>query len=89
MPGLRTAGDECFDDVRAVLTGQRSRVVQSRAKPGAFTMIEGNFALHRVTPIEGARPRMSLVLSYEEEPGVKLDVATRKFFFGQDAPDDP
>ena len=89
VPGLRTAGDECFDDVRAVLTGERSRVVQSRARPGAFTMIEGNFALHRVTPIEGATPRMSLVLSYEEEPGVKLDVATRRFFFGEDAPDDP
>ncbi len=88
VPGLRSADDECFDDVRAVLAGERPRVVQSRTKPGAFTMIAGNFALHRVTPIEGATPRISLVLSYEEKPGVKLDVATRRFFFGQDAPDD-
>ena len=88
VPDLRSADDECFDDVRAVLTGERSRVVAPRTKPGAFTMIEGNFAMHRVTPIEGATPRISLVLSYEEEPGVRLDVATRKFFFGDDAPDD-
>jgi len=27
------------------------------------------------------------VLSYEEEPGVRLDVATRRFFFGEDAHD--
>ncbi len=89
VPGLRKPDDECFDDVRAVLAGERPRVVQSRTKPGAFTMIAGKFALHRVTPIEGATPRISLVLSYEEKPGVKLDVATRRFFFGQDAPDDP
>ena len=88
VPGLRKADDECFDDVRAVLNGERSRVVRPRTKPGAFTMIEGNFAMHHVTPIEGATPRISLVLSYEEKPGVRLDVATRKFFFGDDAPDD-
>jgi len=88
VPGLRSADDECFDDVRAVLAGERSRVVRPRTKPGAFTMIEGSFAMHHVTPIEGATPRISLVLSYEEKPGVRLDVATRRFFFGEDAPDD-
>ena len=88
VPGLRKPDDECFDDVRAVLTGDRSRVLQPRTKSGAFTMIEGNFALHRVTPVEGPTTRISMVLAYEEEPGVKLDVATRKFFFGDDAPDD-
>jgi alkylated DNA repair dioxygenase AlkB len=87
-PRLRQPDDECFEDVRAVLTGDRARVVQPRSKPGAFTMFEGQFALHQVTPVEGPTTRISLVLSYEEQPGVKLDVATRKFFFGDDAPDD-
>ena len=89
VPRLRTADDECFADVAAVLKGERSRVVQSGQRPGAFTMIKGNTTLHRVTDVEGERPRLSLVLSYEEEPGVKLDYETRKFFFGDDVPRHP
>jgi hypothetical protein len=89
VPRLRSADDECFDDVKGVLMGDRSRVIQSRSRPGAFTIMEGDFSIHRVTPVEGATPRISMVLSYEDEPGIKLDVATRKFFFGDDAPDDP
>lgn len=89
VPALRSADDECFDDVKKVLMGERSRVVKSRSKPGVFTMIKGNFALHRVTPVEGMAPRVQLVFCYENEPGIKLDVETRKFFYGADAPDDP
>ncbi len=89
VPRLRSAVDECFDDVKAVLGGERSRVLQSQSKPGVCAIMEGDFCIHRVTPVEGATPRSSMVLSYEDEPGIKLDVATRKFFFGEDAPDDP
>ena len=48
-----TTLEERMDDVRAVLTGDRARVVQSSSKPGAFTILEGQFALHRVTAVEG------------------------------------
>ncbi len=88
VPRLRSADDECFDDVKSVLMGDRSRVIQSCSRPGAFTIMEGDFSIHRVTPVEGATPRISMVLSYEDEPGIKLDVKTRKLFFGDDAPDD-
>ena len=48
----------------------------------------GRDALHRVTTIEGPTPRMSLILSYEDRPGVRLDMATRRKFFGPTTPDD-
>lgn len=88
VPRLRSADDEHFGDVKAVLQGERSRVLQSRDKPGVFTIMEGDFSIHRVTPVEGATPRISMVLSYEDEPGMPLDEKTREFFFGDDAPDD-
>ena len=86
--GLRSPEDECFDDVKAVLLGDRARVERRSAEPGTFSIFDGTRTLHRVTPVRGDRPRMSLVLSYEERPGVKLDAATRRRFFGPDAPDD-
>lgn len=85
---LRSPEDECFDDVRGVLFGNRARVERRTAQPGTFSIFNGTRTLHRVTPVRGERARMSLVLSYEDRPGVKLDVATRRRFFGPDAPGD-
>lgn len=88
VPGLRTPDDACFDEVRDVLLENSDRVSRRYAKPGSFSIMLGRYALHRVTTIEGPTPRMSLILSYEDRPGVRLDVATRKMFFGSTAPDD-
>ena len=88
VPGLRKPDDPCFDDVRDVLLENSARVERRHAKPGSFSIMLGRYALHRVTTIEGPTPRMSLILSYEDRPGVRLDVSTRKKFFGHTAPDD-
>ncbi|MCH7795534.1 MAG: hypothetical protein IH900_10415 [Proteobacteria bacterium] len=39
--------------------------------------------LHRVTPVEGAHPRLLAVLSYDPEPGKMLTEHTRKIFYGR------
>ena len=88
VPGLRKPDDPRFDAVRDVLLGHSQRVEQHYAKSGSFSIMLGRDALHRVTTIEGPTPRMSLILSYEDRPGVRLDVATRRKFFGPTAPDD-
>lgn len=88
VPGLRGTDNPCFDEVRDVLLGHSQRVEQYHAKAGSFSIMLGRDALHRVTTIEGPTPRMSLILSYEDRPGVRLDVATRRKFFGPTAPDD-
>jgi alkylated DNA repair dioxygenase AlkB len=88
VPGLRKPDNPCFDEVRDVLLGRSQRVEQHHAKPGSFSIMLGRDALHRVTTIDGPTPRMSLILSYEDRPGVRLDVPTRRKFFGPAAPDD-
>ncbi|MGF1608219.1 MAG: hypothetical protein ACFCUQ_02405 [Kiloniellales bacterium] len=50
---------------------------------GALVLFRGRHSLHRVTPVEGARPRLVAVLSYDSEPGVMLTEYNRKLFYGR------
>ncbi len=50
---------------------------------GALVVFRGRTALHRVTPVEGARPRLLAVLSYDPEPGKMLTEHTRRIFYGR------
>ncbi len=89
VPRLRSDDDPAFDAVRDVLLGRSDRVEQRFPKRGSFTIIYGRYTLHRVAPVEGPSPRVSLVLSYEDRPGVRMDPATRRKLFGPTAPPDP
>ena len=82
VPDLRTADDPCFADVRDVMLGKSKRVERYAVKAGSFTIMLGRYTMHRVTEVLGQTPRVSVVLSYEDKPDVKLDYATRKQFFG-------
>ena len=85
-PNIRSETDPCFEEVRDVLLGQSDFVERNKVKAGSFTIMYGRYTLHRVTENLSPIARYSAVLSYEDRPGVKLDVATRKRFFGDDAP---
>ena len=50
---------------------------------GALVVFRGRTALHRVTPVEGGRPRLLAVLSYDPEPGKTLSEHTRRIFYGR------
>ena len=88
-PGIRSETDENLSGVRAILSGECAPPVKRRSEPGTFVIIFGNNCLHRVTEVVGENARISLILSYEDAPGRKLDARLRKLFFGPDAPDDP
>ncbi len=53
--------------------------------PGALVLFRGRRALHRVTPVEGVRPRIIAVLSYDPEPGKRLTPHTQRLFYGRAA----
>lgn len=69
-PDLRSARDECYDEVRKVLDGDRSRVRILAYRPGDLALFRGRNALHRVTPTRGARARYVAILSYSTLAGV-------------------
>jgi alkylated DNA repair dioxygenase AlkB len=88
-PAIRDEEEENHEGVRALLCEEHEAPFKKRSEPGTLAILYGRNCLHRVTKVVGDRARISLILSYEEEPGLRLDPETRKLFFGPDAPDDP
>ena len=70
VPNLRTPTDECYDDVRKVLLGDRSRIRQLPLNAGDLQIFLGRFSLHRVTENTGANDRLLLIMSFAEKPGM-------------------
>jgi hypothetical protein len=80
---LRNPEDANYDAVARVLDGERAGVRVLDMDPGALVLFRGRYALHRVTPVEGTRPRLLAILSYDPEPGKMLTEHTRALFYGR------
>ena len=84
VPGIRSAGDECFDDVQSVLEGDREHVVSLELRPGDLQIFRGRYSLHRVTRVsESSRPRHAAIFAYTEKPGVIGRVERTQQLFGR------
>lgn len=86
VPNIRTDTDPNYTDVKKALDGTSPNIQSHKVKAGSFTIMLGRYTLHRVTPIEKSKPRISAVLSYELEPNIHMDLATRRISFGPTAP---
>lgn len=79
---IRTEEDNAYEEVGKLLNGDRSRVQQSRSSSGAFNIFKGRYSLHRVAEVTGHDVRKSLVMTYEDQPGVALTDEVRQRYFG-------
>ena len=68
-PKVRTGSDEHYDEVAAVLDGDRSGVTHVEFEPGSLMLFAGRNSLHRVTPVVGPVPRHVALLAYDTRPG--------------------
>lgn len=85
-PWLRSATDECYDDVSAVLSGRSDRVRRLTLEPGDLQIFKGRYALHRVTPITGRTTRYVAIFSYVEETGMVAKPERCKQLYGRVLP---
>jgi len=69
-PNLRSAIDENYDGVAAVLDGERTGVQTLHLEAGDLQIFKGRYALHRVAPLRGARRRYVAIFSYVEQPNM-------------------
>jgi hypothetical protein len=69
-PHLRTPADENYAGVEAVLDGDSRLIRTLQLEPGDLQIFKGRYSLHRVAPLQGARPRYVAIFSYVEEPGM-------------------
>jgi predicted 2-oxoglutarate/Fe(II)-dependent dioxygenase YbiX len=83
LPWTRSASEENYDRVARVLDGEEPEVRKLSMGAGALVLFRGRHSIHRVTPVEGNRPRLVAVLSYDTEPGVMLTEHNRKLFYGR------
>lgn len=85
VPNLRRPDDECYDDVRLVLEGDRSRVKRLELNAGDMQLFLGRFSLHRVTENTGTTDRLLLIMSFAEQPGMVGNPYRVKDLYGKTA----
>jgi hypothetical protein len=84
VPMIRTRADERYDDVAAVLRGDDpGRVVHVPMEPGTLMLFEGRHSVHRVTPCEGAEPRLVALLAYDTKPGTESSELLKLVRYGR------
>ncbi len=71
VPMIRTAKEERFGAVRALLQGARDGVRRIAAPPGTLLLFQGRYSIHRVTEIKGKRLRHVALLGYDVKPDVR------------------
>ncbi len=76
------AGEMNFDGVGELLDGRLSPQ-RLTMEPGTLVLFRGRNSIHRVSPTEGALPRMLAVLAYNSEEGVELSENARLTFYGR------
>lgn len=85
-PGLRDPDSENFERVQEVLDGDTSQVRHLYLQPGDLQIFFGRFSLHRITPVESARERHTVIFAYAKEPGFIGRPERAKRIFGRLAP---
>ncbi len=69
LPDCRTREREDTEIVERFLAGDRSLAQTFPRGNGTFTLFRGEFSLHGVTKVEGSRPRVTAIFTYDEQPG--------------------
>jgi len=83
VPNLRSKTDECFDEVKKVLKGDRSRVQRLKLNSGDLQFFLGRFSLHQVTHNTGDTDRLLLIQSFTEQPGIVGNPQRVKDLYGK------
>ena len=86
---VRSTDDEHYDDVAEILRGNsaaRERVVVEPMTPGTLMLFEGRHSLHRVTPVEGARPRYVGLFGYDTKPDTMSSELLKQIRYGRSEP---
>ena len=83
VPNLRNPNDECCEQVKQVLDGDRRRVTRLELNAGDLQIFLGRFSLHRVTKNTGRWDRLLLIMSFAEEAGMIGNSTRVKDLYGK------
>lgn len=69
-PNIRSDEDENYAAVQRMLDGDPGLKRTDAITPGCLALFRGRRSLHHVTEVEGARPRLIALFSYDRKPGM-------------------
>ncbi len=69
LPNSRTDETEDREAVDRLLAGDMSHAQKFDRGAGTFTLFRGGYSLHGVTEVFGAHPRITAIMTYDEEAG--------------------
>jgi hypothetical protein len=88
VPGIRSATNEGFDAIQAVLEGGRNGVRTLDLRPGDLQIFRGRHSLHRVTRVpDTSTSRHATIFAYTLDPGVIGRVERTTQLFGRVLPE--
>ena len=73
LPNSRTDDEEDREAVDRLLAGDMSHAQTFSRGAGAFTLFRGGYSLHGVTRVKGTTPRISAIMTYDEQPNRVID----------------
>ena len=68
LPNSRTDNAENREAVDKLLSGDMSDARMFKRGAGTFTLFRGGYSLHGVTQVKGNRPRVTAIMTYDEQP---------------------
>ena len=69
LPNSRTDESEDREAVDLLLAGEMSHAQKFDRGAGTFTLFRGGYSLHGVTEVFGATPRITAIMTYDEQEG--------------------
>ena len=73
LPNSRTDDAEDREAVDRLIAGDMSQAQTFSRGAGTFTLFRGGYSLHGVTKVEGNHPRISAIMTYDEQPGLVIN----------------
>ena len=83
LPNSRTDETEDRAAVDRLLAGDMSQAQSFSRGAGTFTLFRGGYSLHGVTKVEGNIPRISAIMTYDEQQGRVIDDAINIRIYGK------
>ncbi len=83
LPNSRDDVGEDREAVDRLLAGDMSQAQTFSRSAGAFTLFRGGYSLHGVTKVEGTLPRISAIMTYDEQPNRVLDDEINVRIYGE------
>ena len=89
LPNSRTDDSEDRESVDKILSGDMSAAQMFTRGAGTFTLFRGGYSLHGVTQVEGVRPRVTAIMTYDEQPGTVISDDINVRIYGSRVEKDP